>query len=202
MDPYSRLVAILKTGLPLLALVLIASMFLVTAEDDFEGGITFTEADLDQLGQGLQIIDPVLTGTTRADDPFRFTAAVVRPDAAPPTRAEIDRLTGRIDFLGGPSVDVAAPEALLDLETDRLTATGRVTVETDDGYTLIADRMTINLALGSLFAEGDVDGTGPMGTITSSTLEVVPAEDDGNHRVFSFGNGVRLVYNPPHASEP
>jgi lipopolysaccharide export system protein LptC len=202
MDPYSRLVAILKIGLPLLALVLLASMFLVTAEDDFEGGIAFTEADLDQLGQGLQITEPVLTGMTRAEDPFRFTAAVVRPDAAPPTRAEIERLQGRIDFLGGPSVEVAAPEAVLDLETERMVASGRVTVETDDGYTLTADRMEIDLVDGTLLAEGEVDGVGPMGTIASETLRVVPAEGGDEHRVFSFGNGVRLVYNPADESEP
>lgn len=202
MDRYSRLVAILKIGLPLLALVLLASMFLVTAEDDFEGGIAFTEADLDRLGQGLQITAPVLTGMTRAQDPFRFTATVVRPDDAPPNRAEIERLAGRIDFLGGPSLTLAAPEAVLDLETERMTASGRVTIETDDGYTLSADRMELDLVDGSVLAAGEVDSVGPMGTIRSETLRVVPAEGDGDHRVFSFGKGVRLVYNPGHASEP
>jgi lipopolysaccharide export system protein LptC len=202
MDGYSRLVAILKIGLPLLALVMLASMFLVTTEEDFEGGIAFTEADLDQLGQGLQITEPVMTGSTASQDPFRFTAKVVKPDAAPPTRAEIETLEGRIDFLGGPAVEVAAPEAALDLESETLAMSGRVTIETDDGYTLTADRMEVGLRGGAAQAEGRVEGFGPMGTITSETLRIVPAQGDGDRRVFSFGNGVHLVYRGDDASEP
>jgi lipopolysaccharide export system protein LptC len=194
MDSYSRLVGVLKIGLPLLALVLLTSMFVVQTEDDFSGGIVFGEADLEQLGQGLRITEPVLTGTTREDDPFRFTAELVIPDAAPPARAEVRVLDGRIDFRGGPSVSLRAPEAAIDLETDVMLLSGRVTVESDDGYQLTADRMRIDLASGEAVAEGAVDGLGPMGAITSETLTITPAKDGSGRRVFSFGSGVRLVY--------
>ena len=193
-DAYSRLVAVLKVGLPLMAVVLLASMFLVTAEDEFEGGIAFSEADLDRLGRGLRISEPVLTGATRDEAPFRFTADVVVPDAVPPTRATITRLEGEVAFAGGPTVAITAPEGVIDLEADALALEGRVTVETDDGYTLVADRMEVDLVAGTLLAEGDVDGRGPMGTIAAQTLRIVPAEGDPQRRVFSFGNGVRLVY--------
>lgn len=200
-DVHSRLVAVLKIGLPLMALVLLASMFLVQTEDDFEGGISFGEADLEQLGQGLRITAPVLTGMTRDQDPFRFTAEVVVPDSAPPTRAAITALDGEVAFVGGPTVAVAAPEAAIDLETELMTMAGRVTVRSDDGLTVTADRMEIDLVTGSVFAEGRVDGAGPMGTIASETLRIVPAEGSGGRRVFSFGNGVRLVYRGTDGTE-
>jgi lipopolysaccharide export system protein LptC len=192
---YSRLVAVLKIGLPLLALGLLSSLFLLSTDDDFEGGLVFSESDLEALGQGLRVTGPVLTGRTRGEDPFRFTAEIVIPDAAPPTRATISQLDGQVEFIGGPVVDIEAPDADLDLERQVMALWGRVTVRSDDGYTIVADRMEVDLVSGAMTAEGAVDGRGPMGTIASETMAVVPAAADPDRRVFSFGNGVRLVYD-------
>lgn len=202
-DFYSRLVGVLKVGLPLMALVLLASMFLVQTEDEFEGGIAFTEGDLSRLGEGLQITAPVLTGATRDGDPFRFTAAVVVPDAVPPTRAAISGLEGAVEFAGGPRVAIAAPEGAIDLGTEVMTLEGRVRVASEDGYAVVADRMEVDLLGGVLVAEGDVVGDGPMGRITAETLRVVPAEAEagGERRVFSFGGGVGLVYGGADGTE-
>lgn len=198
---YSRLVAILKVGLPLLALVLIASMFLISTENDFEGGIVFGEGDLAALGEGLRITHPVLTGATRTQDPFRFTAEVVVPDAAPPTRAAITALDGTVDFVGGPSVAVTAPEAEIDLDAQVMRLLGRARVASDDGLVVLADRIEIDLLSGAVTALGAVDGRGPMGTIAAGEARVVPAEGESGRRVFSFENAVRLVYRPGHETE-
>ncbi|CAN5670791.1 hypothetical protein BH23PSE1_BH23PSE1_07170 [soil metagenome] len=191
---YSRFVAIMKVGLPLLALVLLAGLFLIPPAEERERGLAFSEADLAALGEGLLVAEPVLTGMTRADEPFRFTAASVVPDAAPPSRAAISRLAGRIDLAGGPGVDVEAPDADLDLAAQVMALSGRVTVRTTDGYRIVADVVEIDLIAGSVHASGAVDGEGPMGTIAAETMAIVPAETDADRRVISFGNGVRLVY--------
>jgi lipopolysaccharide export system protein LptC len=191
---HSRVVSVLKIGLPLLAVALLASLFIFPREDRRTGGIVFTEADLEAFGQGLRISEPVLTGATRDDDPFRFTARTVTPDAAPPTRAEADRLEGWIDFAGGQRLDFAAPVAEFDFEAQILEATGRVTVLSSDGYRITADRVVLDLVAGILDAVGEVDGAGPMGTIRSETMSIVPGEGRDGMRVFTFEDGVKLVY--------
>jgi lipopolysaccharide export system protein LptC len=193
---YSRIVAILKVGLPLVALGLLAGLFLISTEDEIDGNLVFSEADLEALDSGMQVTRPTFTGSSRDNDRFRFTADRVVPDAAPPTRAHIVDLAGRIDFAGGPTVDVAAPEAALDLDTNVLELAGRVTLDSSDGYHVVSDRMTVDLRAGSLAAKGDVVGEGPMGRIDSETMRVDPAEGEDADRRFSFGDGVRLVYDP------
>jgi lipopolysaccharide export system protein LptC len=42
-----------------------------------------------------------------------------------------------------------------------------------------------------------VVSAGPLGTITSGSLHVAPAAEGENARRFSFGNGVKLIYDPP-----
>ena len=48
-----------------------------------------------------------------------------------------------------------------------------------------------------MVAGDKVVGTGPLGRITSGTLQVSPASETGEKRRFSFGDGVRLIYEPP-----
>ena len=193
-DLWSRVVGVLKIGLPLLAIVLLSSLFILPGEERVEGGIIFSEADLEALGEGLRITQPVLTGATRDDDPFRFTAAAVVPDAAPPTRAAIEDLAGGITFAGGQRFEVAAPVAEVDLRAQVMEAGGRVTVTSSDGYRISADRVVVDLVAGTLEAEGDIAGAGPMGTIAAERMSIVPAPGGEGRRVFSFGNGVTLRY--------
>src|SRR4051812_14122297 len=98
---HSRIVAVLKVGLPLIALGLLAALFLVQTDDRLAGDLVFSRGDIEALGSGLRLTNPVFTGTTRSGDRFRFTAEEVVPDAAPPKRAAITRLGGTLELAGG-----------------------------------------------------------------------------------------------------
>jgi lipopolysaccharide export system protein LptC len=194
---YSRAVGILKVGLPLVALGMLASLFLVQTDDRLSGNLVFSPGDVEALGSGLRITNPTFTGTTRGEDRFRFTAVLVVPDAAPPTRAQITTLAGELALRNGPVIDVESATGDLDLPTQRLDLAGEVRVDTSDGYRIRAERMTLDLRAGSLVASQAVTSTGPMGRIDSGSLRVAPAAESGEARHFSFGDGVRLLYQPP-----
>lgn len=194
---HTRIVAILKVGFPILAAGLFLSVFVFRPEDDEAGAIVFSEADLDQLGKGLQITNPTFTGSSREGDAFRFVADLVEPDAAPPTRASISNLSGEIDFTGGMELAIRAETGELTIADHMLDLAGSVRAETGDGYVLTAEQISIDLARGVLKGRGDVETTGPVGHIRSETLEVAPSRAGATDRRFSFGNGVRLIYDPP-----
>jgi lipopolysaccharide export system protein LptC len=196
-DRYSRIVAILKVGLPLVALGMLAALFL--GDDEVGGRLMFSDGDVAALGKGLQISNPTFTGTTRGGDAFRFTAALVEPNAAPPTRARVSRLSGELALTGGPTIEVVADTGELDLPSQRLDLGGDVQIDTSDGYRLVAPKVTIDLRTGSLIAGDAVETTGPLGRIDSGSLRVAAAAETGEARRFSFGDGVRLVYEPPEA---
>ena len=61
-DPgvYSRWVGILKIVLPLIAVGLLSTVFLVQKEDAFEGGLVFTKVDIATLGLPVEVLEPVL----------------------------------------------------------------------------------------------------------------------------------------------
>jgi lipopolysaccharide export system protein LptC len=198
---YSHVVAILKVGLPLIALGMLAALFLVQPDDDLGAELVFSPGDVASLGEGLRVSNPTFTGTTIGDDRFRFTAALVEPDAAPPQRVRITALGGAVALKDGPTIDVVAATGDLDLPTQRLDMAGNVRIDTSDGYRLTAPRVTLDLDAGSMIAGDQVKTTGPMGQIESGSLRVAPAAATGEARRFSFGDGVRLVYDPPETGQ-
>lgn len=198
-DPavHSRIVGVLKVGLPLVAVGMLASIFLVQT-DRLGGNLIFSQGDIDALGQGLRITNPTFTGTTRGQDQFRFTAALVEPDAAPPQRAKITTLAGEVALYNGPVVGLEADTGDLHIPTERLDVAGNVRLRTSDGYRIAAEQATLDLKAGSLIAGNTVESIGPLGQINSGSLTIQPAAPTGEARRFSFGNGVRLVYDPPN----
>lgn len=194
---HSRVVAVLKVGLPLVAVGLLASLFLIQNDDRLGGNVVFSPGDVEALGSGLRIDNPTFTGTTRSEDSFRFTAALVEPDAAPPQRARITTLAGTLHLHNGPEVTVSAERGDLDIPTQRLDLSGQVVITTSDGYRMVTDKATIDLRAGAFVAGDEVATTGPLGEITSGSLHVAPATEIGEARRFSFSDGVRLVYDPP-----
>jgi lipopolysaccharide export system protein LptC len=193
---HSRIVGILKVGLPLVALGMLASIFLVQTDDSLGGNIVFSQGDIDALGEGLKITNPTFTGTTAGQDRFRFTAALVEPDAAPPERARITTLAGEVALHNGPTVELEADTGDLHIPTERLDVAGDVRIRTSEGYRIHAEQATLDLAAGSIVAGNAVETTGPLGRIDSGSLAVAPAASSGEARRFSFGNGVRLIYEP------
>jgi len=199
---YSRVVVVLKVALPLLALGMLSTLFLIQPDDRIGGDLVFSRGDLAALGSGLRIRDAAFNGTTRGGDAFRFEAEEVVPDAAPPTRAAITALSGGIDFAAGPTVEVRADRGDLDIPTQLLVLTGDVLIETSDGYRMRAERVELDLRAGTMQAGEPVATEGPLGRIDSQTVAVTPAAGEGDARRILFGNGVRVVYDPPSPPVP
>lgn len=199
-DLRSRIVVILKVCLPLVAVGMLAALFLIQTDDSLGGGeIVFSEADLKALGSGLRVTHPILTGATEGNDRFRFTADLVEPDAAPPTHATITTLGGELALYRGLTLELSATTGTLDLKTQNLALGGMVRIISSDGYEMRSDTMSLDLGAGVLEAAGTVETDGPLGRIDSGSLRIAPTGPDRSNtaHLISFGNGVRLRYDPP-----
>lgn len=197
---HSRVVAILKVSLPLIAVGLLAGLFLSPPDQPSTGnGLVFSAGDIEALGSGFSLSNATFNGTTAGDDRFHFTTALVVPDAAPPTRAAITDLSGDIALKNGPVLTVSATAGEYLIDAKRLDLGGDVQLSSSDGYKIDADRTTIDLRAGSLVAGDHVLTNGPLGEIRSQSLTIMPADATGEARRFSFAGGVRVLYDPPDA---
>ena len=199
---HSRVVAILKVGLPLVALGLLPALFLVP--------------DRRPAGRRRRLLAGRRRGArqracrspTRPSPapPAAATASaspptLVVPDAAPPERAAITTLAGDARAARRAGGDGRAPTTGdLDIPTQRLDLAGEVR-HRDLGRLPHRRRARRRSTSGPAPSSPATRSRAPgrSGAITSGSLHVAPAAATGEARRFSFGDGVRLLYDPPDA---
>ena len=74
MDRYSRVVSYLKVALPLAALALLSTLFLISRTINTDPSIPFADFELENRLRGQQVTAPFFTGTTATGQEITIAA--------------------------------------------------------------------------------------------------------------------------------
>lgn len=194
MDLYSRMVAFFKVLLPLLALAILATLFLISHGVNFDAKIPFAENEVADRLRTQQITAPFFSGTTPNGDEVTVRARIARPGTtgAP---AEAEEVQAKMTRSSGEVVTLDSNAARVDIEEDMATFTGEVKIETSTGFTLNTEVLNTSLHGVSGSAPGPVSGVGPFGTLNAGQMEFGP-KNEGEPVQLLFKQGVKLVYQP------
>lgn len=194
MDLYSRMVAFFKVLLPLAALAILATLFLISRGVNFDAKIPFAENEVADRTKTQQITKPFFSGTTRGGDEITVNARLARPGSfgAP---AEAEDVHARMIRAQGEEVTLDADAARVDVEEDMATFSGNVRVAMSNGFELHTDVLNTALHGVSGNSPGPVSGLGPFGTLDAGQMEF-GAKSSGAPVQLLFKSGVKLVYHP------
>lgn len=193
MDGYSRLVAWLKVVLPLTALVLLSTLFLLSRNIDPMAALPFADTEIDERLDGQQITAPFFSGTTKNGDRISVSAGTMATRTA--ANSEALDFSARIDLASGTRVILIADRGQFDMVQSASTLTGNVVITTSTGYRLASDVLRGEFDTLLLESPGPVAGNGPLGTLDAGGMRLSRRATDANaHLVFT--NGVKLVYSP------
>ncbi|MFK7939665.1 MAG: LPS export ABC transporter periplasmic protein LptC [Roseovarius sp.] len=199
-DLYSRMVAWAKILLPLAALALLSTLFLISRTIDPTQQPPVTQVDLEQRARDQGVTNPSFAGTTSGGDEVMISARMARPDLQDPDRLSADDVVANIRLNQGTVVDITADHA--DMRQDDYTAAmdGNVTIETTTGYVILTD--AINTRYDRLFAQtpGAVTASGPPGDLTAGRMRLTSNEDSQDAELL-FTDGVKLIYTPHNSEE-
>ena len=192
-EVYSRVVAGLKIVLPLAALALLSTLFLLS--QDRSDGVERAFADVLDTGEAAreQVGNPYFAGTTDRGDLITMTARSARPGSE--GRILADAFEAELTLKDGSRVRLDAANATLAGDDTRADLSGGVRIESSTGYSLTTDRMraaTDRIAGETLSA---VRGAGPAGTLEAGKLRIVPDGPEGEVQLL-FTDGVKLIYGP------
>lgn len=192
---YSRLVAWLKILLPLAALGLLSTLFLLSRDVATTPTIPFSQIELEERMRGQQITSPAFAGATARGDLIALTAASATPVADERGQVKLSDLKATIDLLGGTRIILIAGTGAANEADDLVRLDGGVIIESSIGYRITA--RTLETGLRSLRAETDqqIDATGPPGRFSAGAMRLI-ADPDGSNAHLVFTNGVKLVYEP------
>ena len=194
-NTYSRVVAWLKILLPMAALALLSTLFLLSRGVGPKNVVPFSQAELKDITEERRVTAPFYAGTTSNGTSMRISASTARPDPEQDGRAYAKDISARFDLTSGTQIDLTASDAILDDGASIATLSGDVTLVSSTGYRIETSELTSSL--NELHAEsaGEIHGTGPTGTLTAGKMILTGGDtDDSAHLVFT--NGVKLIYEP------
>lgn len=192
-DPYSRMVGYLKVILPLIALGILSTLFLVSDRIEPGSSIPFAEREITERVTGQQVTGPLFTGATDAGDLVTIRAERLAKMGGESNRAVA--LSARIELADGSEVVLVSDEGLFRLSKDEADLIGNVLIESSTGYRMRTDRLTTRLSLLDIVSPGEVRATGPAGTLTAGSMQMNRHGESARAQLL-FTGGVKLVYNP------
>lgn len=194
-DRHTRLVAWAKITLPIIALAMLSTLFLLSKSVDPVSTIPFSESDLADRTQSQQISQPEVFGVTPRGDLISLRAALARQNAEDTELMEAQDISAQIKLTSGQTVDLSAAKALHSAAQNTVTLSGNVFAQTSTGYKFNANELAMSLVDLRADSLGNVTGEGPGFTVEAGqmTLEIPEGEKDAH---ILLKNGVKLVYTP------
>lgn len=192
---HSRLVAWMKILLPLAALSLLSTLFLISETVDPAKGLPATTIDLASRAESQGATNATFAGLTRRGDEVRVTAASAHPTPGNPRLIHAVDVVAEFQLISGAVLDVFSDSG--DVHQSDLTATleGNVTMISTLGYELETSRL--DAKLDELYAEspGTVVGNGPPGDLVAGRMILKQNPETGAAHL-RFTDGVKLIYLP------
>jgi lipopolysaccharide export system protein LptC len=191
---HSRLIAWAKIVLPLLALGLLSTIFLLSDRREPMETVPFAEALQDGETTREGISGPQYAGKTTRGDLLTMSATRARPQADGSILAE--DLTAAMRLIDGGEILLDALSATLPEDSQTARLQGGVRIRSSAGYVLDTEALTT--ALDRIEAEslGPVSGAGPLGTLEAGRMRITAPGGDSSVQLL-FTEGVKLVYQPP-----
>lgn len=191
---HSRLVFWLKILLPLSALAILSTLFMVSNTIRPEDAIPYAEVDIDDLMRQPRLTQPNFAGVTSDGASLTLQAdeARVGPTEGV-TPGLITGLIGTLETPDGARTDLSASQAQLDATGRTMVLGNGVTISNSTGYLITANQISVALDRTSLDSSGPIKATGPAGSIESGALHLGL---QGDSYVLVFKSGVRMIYHP------
>jgi lipopolysaccharide export system protein LptC len=194
-DRHTRVVGWLKVALPLSALAVLSTLFLVARRIDPEAALPYAEVDVEELAREPRMTAPTYAGLTSDGATVTLSAGEARPagEGAPARAAELQLDLATPD---GARTELVAATATMDHAARMVDLSGGVLVTTSSGYRLETEAVAVKLDRTGLESRTPVVAKGPAGEIRAEGMVLGPDDRTAGAYVLVFKGGVRLVYQP------
>jgi lipopolysaccharide export system protein LptC len=187
----SRFVGLMKWVLPAVALALVAIVVVWPEVSKRAPTLLLTIADVDVSGPTIGMVKARYVGMDRNDQPFVITAEQATPRAEDRDAIDLNQLQADIALSDGRWLALSARTGLYHRTRETLSLEGPVTLFSDDGFQVNAERADVDLATGVVVSDAPIEGQGPLGHLSARSFKAV----DRGQRLF-FQGDVRMTIYP------
>lgn len=190
---HSQIVGWAKIILPLGALALLSTLFMLARAPKDQTGIPFSE--IADIARDQRITAPKFSGLTNEGSVVTLTARSAQPDTAQPDTVMIDALMFRMENPDGSNLTVTATTGELDGRAGIARFLGLARLETSSGFEMETNGLTAELDTGIVTSDGLLEIRAPFGELTAGKVTFNVTGDQTGQQMH-FTDGVRLIYRP------
>ena len=199
-DRYSQLVGWLKVLLPLMALGLLSTLFLLSRVIDPDAVIPFADKEIQDRLRDQQVTGPIYHAVTADGDEISFAAQKLTTPQGQTGGNEAEDVEVVMDLASGAHIVLNAQRGHFDIEADSTELQGDVVINTSTGYRMTSDLLVTQMSTLDVNSPGPVAASGPVGTLDAGTM-TLSAGKAGKPAQLVFTNGVKLIYTPEQSKE-
>ncbi len=188
---YSQVVSYVKIVLPIIAIGLLSTLFLLSRTPDPERAIPFANVDLEELAREQRLGSPRYAGTTNAGREVVVVAETAVPVDGQLDLISVDTLDARIELDDTRFVDITSLQGVINLETNIADLSTDVEVADSTGYTLDTENLLVNFREFAMSSPTDVVVEGPGFHLEAGSMDLSGAE---GAQVLIFNGGVKVLY--------
>lgn len=192
---HSRVVGVLKVALPLAALGILSTLFLLSGKINPEDAIPYAEVDVADRLRTPRMTDAGFAGVTADGASLMLTAADAKPaDATGGAGARL--VLGTLETSDGAKTELAAAAIDVDAAAHMIELSAGVELRSSAG--LVISTNGLGIATDKTFAQtrGPVTAIGPLGQLTADEMQLTAQDGVTNSYQLVFKGNVRLLYQP------
>ncbi|WP_174822675.1 LPS export ABC transporter periplasmic protein LptC [Ruegeria lacuscaerulensis] len=191
------MVQFFKVLLPLVAILMLSTVFLLSRSIETNVTVPFSQQDIDERLADQVVTQPNYRGTTRKGEEVQIeaTRAMQGTEGSAPTAAEF---RGRMGLSNGGVITLDSNTGVIRPDKNTATFVGDVVITSTDGTEITTD--LLNTALDEIRGNtpGQVNGTGIIGNFSAGRMTFGTEKKDGPVHII-FTDGVKLIYEPQKA---
>lgn len=193
----SRLTAWARIVLPLLALVILSSLFLFARAPDPMKGVAAFDGDLAAFAERERITAPRFAGMTPGGTAILLSAREAGPRPGGGPVFDAFEIEARIDLPDGNSIDVIAGRGTIDALAQEAELAEEVTLTTSRGFEARTAGLGFALDRLDIRSRGEISGSGLLGALRAGNMRLSEETPEGPPGyLLVFKDGVKLVYRP------
>jgi len=195
---HSRLVHVLRIGIPVSVVVLLVAIGLTTYFNPLRllGQLPLDLGNLVVSGTKITMERPRISGFTSDNRAYDLAATAAAQDLTQPDLVELNQLQARIDMQDKSRVEVSANSGVYNSKQETLTLRQNILLTSSTGYAARLSEAVIDVRKGNVVSERPVSVDLLNGTLDAKRLEVI----DAGERVV-FGGGVSMILTLPNDKE-
>ena len=190
---YSQVVGWAKILLPLCAIGLLSTLFLLARSTTEPNEIVLEQVEA--IAREQRLSAPEFSGLTDDGAVIVISASTARPDTTRPDTISIDDVRLRMDNADGSNVEITATMGEIDGRAGIASLLGLARLVTSSGYEMETNGLIADLDTGLVTTDGLLEIHAPFGQLTAGKVTFQMASE-GISQEMLFTDGVRLLYTP------